>query len=228
MKITKPARGLIGHRGAPKEFLENSLASFTAAIQQGLTWIECDLFLTQDGHWVCTHDSNLQRTHGISYEVANYPLSALQNKLQQIKAPQLTTLPELLELAKAYEVTVNIEVKHTQDAPKLLDALHAADYAKVVVSSFHLSFICSLRQLDPDIVIGMLVENFNQKALATVIAQKFNYLICNIEHIQAQDIATCKEHHIPVLLYTCNTAQHAKYWLDCGVFGLFTDCPGLC
>jgi glycerophosphoryl diester phosphodiesterase len=47
---------LIGHRGAPQQACENTLASFATALQLGANALELDLSLTQDQHVVVWHD----------------------------------------------------------------------------------------------------------------------------------------------------------------------------
>ena len=41
--------------------LENTLASFAAALEVGVSAVELDTQLTRDGHVIVTHDSNLKR-----------------------------------------------------------------------------------------------------------------------------------------------------------------------
>lgn len=52
---------LVGHRGQPDSFPENSLESFTHALQSGAVYIETDIQLTADGVVVLSHDENLRK-----------------------------------------------------------------------------------------------------------------------------------------------------------------------
>lgn len=51
-----------GHRGARGLVVENTLASFEAAIQAGVSGIELDVLLSSDGHLVVWHDPVLAAT----------------------------------------------------------------------------------------------------------------------------------------------------------------------
>ncbi|MEO1033961.1 MAG: glycerophosphodiester phosphodiesterase family protein [Pseudomonadota bacterium] len=51
----KPTRFVIGHRGAPLEYAEHTVESYTAAARQGAGLIECDVTFTADGELVCRH-----------------------------------------------------------------------------------------------------------------------------------------------------------------------------
>ena len=57
-----PPPWLIAHRGASAYAPENTVPAFELAAEQGATFVEFDLRLTQDGHVVCLHDDSLERT----------------------------------------------------------------------------------------------------------------------------------------------------------------------
>lgn len=48
----------IGHRGAPLQFPEHTLESYTAAARMGAGIVECDVAFTQDKQLVCRHAQN--------------------------------------------------------------------------------------------------------------------------------------------------------------------------
>lgn len=63
----------VSHRGAPLEFPEHSLESYTAANRMGAGVIECDVTFTKDGELVCRHsECDLHTTTNI----VNTPLNA--------------------------------------------------------------------------------------------------------------------------------------------------------
>src|ERR1043166_3284551 len=53
---------LIGHRGAPRIHLENTLPSFVAAFDAGVDAVELDVHVTADGIPVVHHDARLGRS----------------------------------------------------------------------------------------------------------------------------------------------------------------------
>jgi glycerophosphoryl diester phosphodiesterase len=55
---------IIGHRGAAGERIENTLASFRLAIEQGADWLELDVQFAADGELVVVHDWDLRRLAG--------------------------------------------------------------------------------------------------------------------------------------------------------------------
>jgi len=53
---------IIGHRGASGHAPENTLAAFRKAVALGATFIETDLQLSRDAHFVAIHDATVNRT----------------------------------------------------------------------------------------------------------------------------------------------------------------------
>lgn len=52
----------IAHRGLPKSYNENSISGVKAAISNGATHLELDVYLTKDRHLMVSHDNDLSRT----------------------------------------------------------------------------------------------------------------------------------------------------------------------
>src|SRR3989442_14069842 len=52
----------IAHRGASGYAPENTLAAFKKAVALGATFIETDLHLSRDAHFVAIHDATVNRT----------------------------------------------------------------------------------------------------------------------------------------------------------------------
>ncbi|MCW8922675.1 MAG: glycerophosphodiester phosphodiesterase family protein [Gammaproteobacteria bacterium] len=67
---------LVAHRGEPDSYPENSLASFSHALDSGATHIETDVQVTADNIVVLSHDENLNRLTGknISITKSNFAL----------------------------------------------------------------------------------------------------------------------------------------------------------
>ncbi|MRI34342.1 hypothetical protein EOPP23_15240 [Endozoicomonas sp. OPT23] len=55
---------VLGHRGCPKLYQENTLAGFRAACTQGAAGIELDVFKTADDRIVVFHDDDIKRLTG--------------------------------------------------------------------------------------------------------------------------------------------------------------------
>jgi glycerophosphoryl diester phosphodiesterase len=62
MEVHRPFPLVLGHRGLPARYPENTLRSFRKALEAGADGIECDLQKTADGRYVVVHDETVDRT----------------------------------------------------------------------------------------------------------------------------------------------------------------------
>lgn len=53
---------IFAHRGGADALPEHTLGAYLRALEDGADGLECDVRLTRDGHLVCVHDRNLNRT----------------------------------------------------------------------------------------------------------------------------------------------------------------------
>lgn len=147
---------IIGHRGYPANYPENTLAAFEAAIEAGAIMIELDVMLSRDRKVVVIHDAALDRTTNGKGAVADLTLAELKqldagswfNK--QFADQKIPELSEVLDLVNS-RVYVNIEIKsnayeslHPPDAieKQVVDLLRQKDLlATSMVSSFDVNIL---------------------------------------------------------------------------------------
>src|SRR5512147_1818449 len=78
MLETFPRPILLAHRGDLAHAPENTLPSFSQAIQKGADGVELDVKLTVDGHVIVIHDETVDRTTNGSGKVATFTLEAIR------------------------------------------------------------------------------------------------------------------------------------------------------
>lgn len=125
-----PAVLVIGHRGAPLEELENSIASFSRAKALGADGVELDVQLTADGRLVVMHDPTLDRTTTCTGAIRARSLAELGACSLQNGEP-IRTLEQVLEIIVPLFSLVFVEIK--VDEP--VDQEKKADEAARVVLS---------------------------------------------------------------------------------------------
>lgn len=76
--IPSPHGNIIGHRGVPALVPENTLRGLKQAHASGLNWVEFDIQLTRDHHFVLMHDDTLERTTPHKGAVHHYSLEAIK------------------------------------------------------------------------------------------------------------------------------------------------------
>src|SRR5260370_3913977 len=68
---------VIGHRGASGHAPENTVAAFRKAVSLGAAFIETDLQLSRDTHFVAIHDATVDRTTAGHAAVHHLPPAGL-------------------------------------------------------------------------------------------------------------------------------------------------------
>lgn len=112
---------VMAHRGAPMLAPENTIESFTKALEFKPDILELDVQFTRDGKVVVHHDATINRTSNAQGAVLDYTYDELarfsfNNKMPEYKGARLPLLEEVLLLAKAADVPVNVEFKTTDPA----------------------------------------------------------------------------------------------------------------
>lgn len=89
----------IAHRGnAGKEYPENTLRAFEAALSLGAHALEIDVHATEDGVVVLSHDATLKRCYGYDRQIKDCRWSEIKH-LETMETPR-TTLPRLADLLR--------------------------------------------------------------------------------------------------------------------------------
>ena len=107
---------LIGHRGYPARYPENTLAAFTGAMDAGCDMIELDVTLTRDRRVVVIHDDTLDRTTNGSGSVRDRTVEEIRRLDAgswfdpRFAAERVPLLDEVIALT-AGRCMLNIEIK---------------------------------------------------------------------------------------------------------------------
>lgn len=142
------ASRIIGHRGAKGLALENTMASFEAAVEAGVTCVEFDVHTTLDGELVACHDDNLKRISGHDHFVKELRLAELQ-QLRLHNGQTVPTLRQVLDYARQHKLAVIAEVKAIDDPETLCALLDEFADLDVVVASFHSELLAAIHRLRP-------------------------------------------------------------------------------
>ncbi|SMF57917.1 glycerophosphoryl diester phosphodiesterase [Alteromonadaceae bacterium Bs31] len=184
---------LVGHRGNPQRYPENSLASVRSAISIGVDAVEIDVQLSRDGVCMLLHDESLLRTTGIEKTIGE--LSAVE--LEAISAHEplrfadkfnSTPLPSLEHFCRALAneaVEVFIELK-----AESLKRYSAEYYASAAISASQLlagrrtlisydEAILKALVKQSDVAIGWILDAYDEHQLGRARALQADFLIIN-------------------------------------------------
>ncbi len=214
---------LLGHRGSPRQFTENTLAGFQAAMDSGLDGVEWDVRRLGDGTLVIHHDPHLKD-------------GRMLPQLRREDLPeQVPTLTQALAWAADTGAYVNVELKaegvRVDDrVGRTLDAIRGFGLGRrVIVSSFMPTQLLAARQLAPEIERGLLIHRTYPAPLLAA-AMRLTDSAALHPHFALVDekmMAQAKARGWRVNVWTVNEEAEARRLLALGTDGLIGDLPGV-
>ncbi len=210
----------IGHRGAPREFDENTIDGFLRALARGADAVELDVHATRQGTVVVHHDAVLSDPSGASAPIADLT----DDQVAAWVLPQGGRVPTLAAVFEALgdRGTVYVELKGAGvGEAAIADALaHGARYA---FHSFDHAAVLALHEAWPKLAFGVLFD----AGTPNVREQIDRYPVRDLwPHWSLVDRALVQAAHAGgkrVLAWTVNDAAAAGRLAALGVDGLCGD-----
>jgi len=225
-----PPPWIVGHRGAAGERLENTLASFRRAVDEGADMVEVDVQLTRDGRLAVVHDLDLRRLARRRIVVERAALADLQAERLD-ETDEEARIPELDAALDALPpgFPVNVEIKRwSAPRPLLAEAVAAAlaGRANVLVSSFDWVLLAEMKRRAPHLPLAPLSEDDATGLLAAGRELGAWSLHCHRRLASRELAAAARDAGRPLLAYTVNDPAEARRLFGYGISGVFTDFPG--
>jgi glycerophosphoryl diester phosphodiesterase len=228
MPLSSPANLIcFAHRGASGYEPENTMRSFTRALELGATWIECDIRVVED-ELVVFHDRTLERLTGTSGKLGHLDLGTLRTLKVKGTEP-IPLLSEVVELlhTKAY---LQLELKGPGTGERvgryLTSLLKSGWHSDAfLVSSFDHEELAAFKNVAPSIPIGVLLYGYpiNTPELAKALGAYSVHL--NLETITPKRVSTLHQAGFKVFVYTVNDPADIEAMRVVGVDGVFSDFP---
>lgn len=179
-----PAFRIIAHRGASAYVPENTLAAFQLAYTMGVTEIETDVQLTTDGVVVLCHDRTLARYgHGDRVVEEERWATLAELDMGSWFSPYLHPDKRLLTLADLLatfgdKFTYHVELKGQAAVHPLAAATQhlIAEQGlqeRCLITSFAYESLVAMRNVDPTLRLGWLVQGIDDAILAKAKALEF-------------------------------------------------------
>ena len=229
------------HRGYSGRYPENTMLAFKEAEKTGCYGIELDVQLTKDGEVVIIHDERVDRTTDGTGWVRDFTLEELK-KLNAAAVwsgkygfEPIPTLEEYCRWVKNTNMVTNIEIKsgvyyYEELEEKTLALVKKYGLEKrIVFSSFLHSSITLLRKLAPEIPCGALVE-YDDLGNPGYYCERFDfqYYHPGVKALTEEMVKSCKEHGIPLNVWTINDMGALEQMYEWGVEGVISNYPGVC
>lgn len=232
---------IIGHRGASGYAPENTIASFEKALSLGCKFIEFDVMCSVDGEPFIFHDDSLRRTtngKGILGQVDSKYLQELDAGSwfsRQFKGEKIPHFKDVLKWLAFSDMQANIEIKPYAAAVEQTTVAVLSHINRYwpsgkelpLVSSFEWDALVLCRSIAPEMPIGLLLHEWDEKWL-----QKAKQLDCYSVHfnrkiLTEERVRAVKEQGYVVCSYTVNRKRQANKLFSWGVDAVFSDYPDL-
>jgi glycerophosphoryl diester phosphodiesterase len=225
----------IAHRGASGYAPENTLAAFRRAVAQGVTFIETDLHLTRDVHFVAIHDDTVDRTtsgHGPVKELTLAEIRKLDAGAwfaSEFIGERVPILEEILDFSRKHDVVFYLELKSDGfwgGEHALISALRdSGEIQRMVIISFDPAILANLRKLEPLLMTGMLSDGHLANPFEQAQEIGARQLVLRGDLLTPNLLQEAHRRDIQVVCWTVNQPAHMRLLASAGVDGLMSDYP---
>jgi glycerophosphoryl diester phosphodiesterase len=226
---------VIAHRGASGNAPENTLAAFRKAVALGATFIETDLQLSRDAHFVAIHDDTVNRTTNGNGAVHGMTLTELRRLDagswfgSEFTGERIPTLEEILEFSKKNDVVFYLEIKPGGSwggEHALIGALReSGEIPRVLVISFDAAIVLGLRKIEPTLMTGLLYDGQIENPLDKAVAIGARQLLVRGDLVTPALLAEARKKDLQVVCWTVNHSAHMRMLAAAGVDGIMSDYP---
>jgi glycerophosphoryl diester phosphodiesterase len=216
---------LIGHRGAPRERPENTLASFLRALDLGADAVELDVHATRDGVVIVHHDfvPRADTTIPALRERPIAELTAEELATFRVSGEPIPALGDVLE-AIARRATVYVEIKGRGIERLVIATIaRAAPAGRVPVHSFDHRTVVRAREIEPRIASGILLVSYLIEPAQTLQAAGARDYWQEWSMIDEELVQSVHGAQGRVIAWTVNEPEVARRLASMGVDGICTD-----
>lgn len=211
---------IIGHRGG--EGVENSLGAIKNSIDKRIDYVEIDIQRTKDNYYIVNHDKTFKRVAGINKSASDMTLK----EIKKISLRGEEKIPEIREVLKLSKNKINlfIELKgKTADKKMVDDIVKLVKKEKmekqVVFISMRYSVINYLKTKYKDLKTGFIYFLF----LGDMSKIKADYMLFSEDFVTENHIEQIHRHNKKAIVWTVNSPDSMKKYLDSAVDGIITD-----
>ena len=220
---SRPRIERIGHRGAPREYPENTLPAFERAIQRGADGIELDVHVTVDGIPVVHHDPDVPPDSSGARTTRALARMTWAEVARVELAPGIT-IPSLAQVLEAVgdRAMVYVELKGNNSERATLDLITDAR-ARCAVHSFDHTAIAHAARLAPAVRRGILFDEYPHDIDAAVRDAAALDVWPEWKLIDATLVERVHARGGRVIAWTVNATAAAEELIRLGVDGLCGD-----
>lgn len=231
--------GVFAHRGLSKSAPENSNHSFDQAGLNGSYGIELDLQKTLDDGFIVSHDDNTISMTDTNLLISNSGLDTVRNlavtkgsNVNLYGTTGMLTFQEALFIAKRYNMKVLAELKtknlNNDQIGKLIKIITDMDMIEnVALMSFEFEFIEKVRELNKDIIVGFVQNDYNFGQSSINLVKELMPSFMSVSHTSVNStIANNRlaiNNQMPTTYWTLNNFPDFQTLLKNGIRSITSD-----
>jgi glycerophosphoryl diester phosphodiesterase len=225
----------IAHRGASGYAPENTFAAFRRAVAQGVSFIETDLHLTRDAHFVAIHDETVDRTTNGRGSIHEMTLAEVRRLdagswfASEFMSERIPTLEEILEFTKKNDVVFYLELKPSGfwgGEHAMISALRdSGEIQRSVIISFDPAILAALRNIEPTLMTGLLHDGKIDSPFDKAVEIGARQLAVRGDLVTPNFLHEARKRDLQVVCWTVNSPAYMRMLASAGVDGIMTDYP---
>jgi glycerophosphoryl diester phosphodiesterase len=213
----------VGHRGARAYVTENTIGSFSKAIDMGVNAVELDVRICGDAQLIVCHDDNLKKVFGKDVRIKDATLK----ELKHLTEDRIPSLEEALSFLSGRVAKILLELKEAGYEQQVLDLIKKEKLEdRVIIVSFLEEVLSSVRRLEDKIETGLVYAKF-KKPIEAALRLNAQYLVPLYRFVHRKDIAKAHKSNLRVIVWTVNTKKEAAEFIAKDVDGIATDKPDI-
>ncbi|MBR5261140.1 MAG: glycerophosphodiester phosphodiesterase [Oscillospiraceae bacterium] len=229
---------IYGHRGASGYAPENTLEAFRLSMDMGADGFELDVHMSADGELVVIHDESVDRTTNGTGLVKDLTLAQLKQLdasagMDEYRGAKIPTLSEVFDLVRDTHHIVNVEIKTDEcfypeiEEKCLALAKEKGVEDRIIYSSFNHFTLLRMRELKPDVKLGMLFGDILIKPWEYAKSLTVDYVHPMKMNIYVPDfIEEAAANNLGINMWTINDEETMLRCLNCGA-GIITNYPDI-
>jgi glycerophosphoryl diester phosphodiesterase len=209
----------IAHRGFTRNFPDNTLESFRAALELGVDGVEFDVQETVEGTFFIHHDD----------DIGGRPISGMtSSEMKEVRIKGLYRVPTLqqtLELLGTSPVLI-VELKQIRSLSQFLEILRSySDVTHTVIVSFDAGLISRLAVLAPDIMRAVITNTGVKKADEITKSTHSMAIGMSCRDLNSDVIEKLHKDGTMVFVWDCTDAVTVHRALQFDIDGVISDVP---
>lgn len=220
---------IIGHRGNPVAFPENTAESFNSLLSGGIFRVETDVLLTKGDTPILFHDAEVSRLTNLTGLLIDFTPTQIKAGLNAKSGGTALTLNEFLDRYAYQFHQIFIDLKEGQGdavyklANKLMAIIseHKLQH-KVVITSTSEIVLEYIQNKDLEI---QLATDYGTDGMKSAISHHFPFCLLPIHQMSSSIYALAQSTGVSVIAYTTTNIIECERAIVYGCDGVITDVP---